>query len=472
MSAVAHPPIVLASNRGPVSFRPDAETGRPVARRGAGGLVSGLGPLVAEHGITWIAAAMTDADREVATDGVVEAAGFATRLVDVPPETYRLAYDEVGNSILWYLHHHLWALARQPVFDGATRRAWDAFRELNEAFAAVIADEAPAGAVVLLQDYHLSLAAAAVRARRSDLRLVHFAHTPFGNADACRVLPTTMRHELLEGLAANDACGFHTERWAATFRGACTDAGIEPPATFVSPLPSDPADLAASAASPAAEAARADIARIVGDRRLVARVDRIELSKNVVRGFRAFDELLDRHPEWRDRVVFGAFVYPSREGVDDYLSYRQEVEAEVARINARWGTADWTPILYDGSDDYPRSIAALQSYDVLLVNPIRDGLNLVAKEGPLLNERDGVLLLSPEAGAYAELAGGVIPVDPYDVAGTAEALHRALLLDADERAAMAARGRALAGARVPADWLADQLAAAEPTAAGRSALTD
>jgi trehalose 6-phosphate synthase len=163
-------------------------------------------------------------------------------------------------------------------------------------------------------------------------------------------------------------------------------------------------------------------------------------------------------------VVFGAFVYPSREGLAEYLAYRQEVEGLINRINASWGTPDWTPILYDPRDDFPRSVAALRRFDALLVNPVRDGLNLVAKEGMLVNERDGVLALSRESGAWDELGGHALEVHPFDVAATADTLHAALSMPAEARASHAGALRALAAARGPRDWLADLLAAAEPHA--------
>ena len=171
----------------------------------------------------------------------------------------------------------------------------------------------------------------------------------------------------------------------------------------------------------------------------MVRVDRIELSKNLLRGFLAFDDLLDRHPDLRGRVVFGAFCYPSREGLAEYLAYRQEVESLVHQINERWATDDWTPILLETSDDFPRSVAALRRYDVLLVNPIRDGLNLVAKEGPLVNERDGLVVLSTEAGAWAELEGAVLAVNPFDITATADAMPDALGRAPAERRARAGR---------------------------------
>jgi trehalose 6-phosphate synthase len=197
------------------------------------------------------------------------------------------------------------------------------------------------------------------------------------------------------------------------------------------------------------------LADAVGERLVVLRTDRIEPSKNIVRGFLAFDRLLEARPGLRGRVVFVAMLYPSREGLAEYLAYRNEVEQAAARINERWATPDWLPIILDDRDDFARSVAGLQRYDVLLVNPLRDGLNLVAKEGPVVNRHDGLLCLSPEAGAYEELKAAAIPMHPYDVEQAASALDVALSMPLDERATRASRLRALAAARTPADWLGD-----------------
>jgi trehalose 6-phosphate synthase len=457
---VAARPFVVLSNRGPVSFAFDGDDGL-VAGRGAGGLVSGIGPLVAETGATWIAAAISDADRLAAENGTVVAGGFRARLLAIDPDEYRMAYDVVCNATLWFLHHNLFDLARRPRIDRHWHDAWDAYRSMNDAFAAAAAEVAPEGAAVLVQDYHLALVAPRLGARRPDLRIVHFSHTPFAQADVLRVLPEPALAELLEGMAAHRACGFHTARWARAF-AQCSDEllGRALP-TFVSPLATDEEDISRVASSDEALHAGEQLDDELAGRLLLLRVDRVELSKNLLRGFHAFDELLERHSEWRERVVFAAFVYPSREGLPEYLAYRQEVEGLVRRLNDKWATPGWTPILLDLSDDFPRSVAALQRADVLLVNPIRDGLNLVAKEGMILNRRDGVLALSPEAGVWEELGhAGALPVHPYDVAGTAEVLHTALSMERGERARRAEGLRAAAAARTPADWLADQLAAA------------
>jgi trehalose 6-phosphate synthase len=204
------------------------------------------------------------------------------------------------------------------------------------------------------------------------------------------------------------------------------------------------------------EALRAE----AGGRRIVLRVDRVEPSKNIVRGMLAFEELLLAYPLWRDKVVHIALVYPSRQGLADYLAYGAEVTHTAERINHTWGTEKWTPIVLHMEDDRPRSLASLTVFDVLLVNPVRDGLNLVAKEGSLLNGADGVLVLSREAGAWEELSEAAVGINPFDVAGTADALHTALSMDPAERRTRAARLRSLVLARTAADWLEDQLAAA------------
>ncbi len=454
-------PIVIVSNRGPVTFGLDA-AGEPVARRGAGGLVSGLSPLVRDTPTLWVAAAMSDGDRVVAERGRTTAEGFRVRLLAFDDETWRAHYDTVCNEALWFAHHGLFHPVYEPAWPpGWVEGPWAAHRRVNEAFADVVAEEAPLGAVVMVQDYHLCLLAGPLRERRPDLRLVHFSHTPFATPLWLRTLPERARRELVVGLAAHHACGFHSDRWAADFEASCRDVGVSVPPRFVSPLGTDPDDLAATIASPAAVAASDELDELVGDRQFLVRVDRIELSKNVLRGFDAFASLLETEPHRRGRVIFGAFVYPSRAGVAAYDRYREAVSARVAEINERFGTDDWTPILYDTDDDYPRSMAALARADVVLVNPIRDGLNLVAKEAMVINQRHGQLVLSPEAGAWDELGVAAWRAEPFDVGATARAIGAALDAPEEERIRRADELRQASLARVPATWLADQLTAAD-----------
>lgn len=469
MSDAVHLPIrderavVIASNRGPLSYR--FEDGQLVGHRGGGGLVSGLAPLVEEGRATWIAAALSDADRAATDAGMHSAEGLSAHLLLLDEEDHRLAYDVISNETLWFVHHGLFDLTRSPSFDDAWWDAWAAYRRVNERFAEAVCELSPEGAAVLVQDYHLTLLAPTVRRERPDLSLVHFHHTPFAGPDGARVLPPEARAEMLGSLASHHACGFHTDAWASNFREVLTRWPAGPTddaaaAVFASSLSSDASALESTARSAECAVALDQLEPVVGDRRLVVRVDRMELSKNIVRGFQAFDLLMQQRPDLRGTVTFLACCYPSREGVEAYRRYRDEVEQAARQVNERWADADWTPVRLETDDDFPRSVAALRRYDVLLVNPVRDGLNLVAKEGPLVNEHDGQLVLSTEAGAFAELDGLVDAVQPFDLSATARALAAALDRQPAERRARAQALGAAVRQRTPADWLADQLHAA------------
>jgi trehalose 6-phosphate synthase len=454
--------LVLVSNRGPLAFR--MEDGRPVATASGGGLAGSLHPLVEGTGATWVASSMNDADRLAAAEGLMTADGLRIELVEPEPDVYNLAYNVVSNATLWFCHHHLFDSARRPRTDRRWMEAWDAYRTYNRLMAERVAKVAPERGRVLVQDYHLALMAPALADLRPDLATSHFTHTPFADPSVLRMLPTAVGDELLTAMAGFGACGFHSERWAAAFRSGLATAGLttaETP-TFVGPLSTDADRLRSSAAGADVTAALARIEDAVGgpDRKVIVRVDRMELSKNLLRGFWAFDELLEREPQHRGRVVFVALAYPTRQGLPEYLAYQDEVETTVERINERWGTPDWTPVVLEVEDDYPRSLAALTRYDVLLVNPVRDGLNLVAMEGPLVNSRDGLLALSREAGAFDRLATGALEINPFDVTDTATVLARALACGAEERATRARELRDAVEARRPVDWLDDQLAAA------------
>jgi trehalose 6-phosphate synthase len=451
-------PVVLLSNRGPLSF--SLTDGELSARRGAGGLVSGIGPLFRNTDRTWMAAAISEGDREAAKQGVIEAEGFRVRLLGIDPADYRQSYDVVCNAALWFTHHHLFDLARRPLFDHHFHDAWQAYRRVNQAFADAVASDTPDGATVLVQDYHLALVPGMLGASRPDLRCVHFSHTPFAGPDAMRVLPDEPAAELLSSMASAVACGFHTPRWAKGFADSCEELVGLRPATFVSPLAPDPDDLTGVLTTDACQNARRDLESRLGDRMLIARSDRIELSKNIVRGFLSYETLLETQPEWQGRVVFSASVYPSREGLAEYLAYQQELTTTVERINRRFATADWTPIELDTEDNFAASVALLSRADVLLVNPVRDGLNLVAMEGPLVNDQDVVVVLSNEAGAAHQLSEATLTVNPFDITATAAALNTALSMPAPDRAALFATLRERVGARTPATWLEEQLAAA------------
>jgi trehalose 6-phosphate synthase len=455
--------VIVATQRGPVSFHAEPGGGFS-SRRGAGGVVSALAPLLTGNTeARWVAAASSSDDRAAVRAGAATVDGLDLLLLELDGDDHRLHLDVVCNATLWFLYHGLFDLVRRPRFDARFREAWAAYVAVNEQFAEAIATDASRRDAVLVNDYHLALVPAMLRSRRPDLRVLHFTHTPFCGPNSIRALPDEVAEAICAALAGGPA-GFHTVRWARAFTASATEVLGSAPAhkPFVAPLGPDADALEAARAMPEVAAARDALAATVEDRTVIVRSDRIEPSKNLVRGFLAFDLLLESRPDLRGRVVFVAMVYASRQGLAEYLAYANEVEQVVDRVNERWGTATWQPIVLDERDDYSRTVAGLERYDVLLVNPLRDGLNLVAKEGPLLNRRDGVVCLSREAGSFDELAPAVEMVHPFDLDQTAAALAAALDLDADDRAPRAARLRALAGARNPRRWLDDLLAQLDP----------
>jgi trehalose 6-phosphate synthase len=448
--------LVVVSNRGPVSYERGAD-GTPVPKRGGGGLVSTLAPAVEDTGALWMAAALSDAEREIAGRGTIDAEGFRLRFLDIDEDTYKGYYDGVCNRTLWFAYHGLDARPLSPSLDPAWHVAWESFVDVNQRFAKAVADEAPEGATVLVHDLHLSLVGAVLRQERPDLATAHFSHTPFCWPQGLDVLPAARRRQLLEGLAAHGACGFHSGRWARAFLACCAEEGVEPPTTFIAPAAADPTDVLEVSDSDACAAHLARFESLAAGRKVISRVDRMELSKNVVRGFTAFDLLLERSPRWREEALFLACCYPSRLGVPEYAAYRDAVEAEVQRVNDRWGPV--IHLLTD--DDFPRSVAALRLADVALVNPIRDGMNVVAKELAIVNDRDAILCLSPHAGVWDELGeAGALETPPFDLVATADALEQALLMDPSERASRAASLRKAATATTPDGWLRLQIDAA------------
>jgi len=466
-------PLVVVSNRGPVGFRRDTD-GKLATARGAGGLVTALRPLVDRGDVTWVASAMGDAERELAAAGARDersAAGtpFRLRLVAHDPEAYRLFYGVVANPVLWFVQHGLWALKDDP--DADLARPWeDGYVAANRALAdAAVSelDRAP-HATLYVHDYHLYLVPGFVRAIRPDARIAFFVHIPWVGPDDWAVLPEEISRAIHEGMLACDSVGFHTERWRSAFVASCEallgrgdDAERR---SHANPIAVDTAEFDALAASDAVQARRAEL-RAERPEVLVLRVDRTDPSKNAVRGFQAFGRLLEREPALHGRIALLALLDPSRQEIPEYVDYRLATEAAAAAVNGRFGTADWVPVRLDVRDDFLASVAAYVEYDVLLINPVMDGLNLVAKEAPLVNGRGGVLVLSREAGAFAELDEWAIGVDPLDVEGQAQALARAIALPPDERRARLEGIRARVRAHDVDAWAARELEELEARAA-------
>lgn len=521
--------VLVASNRGPVSYQFGAD-GSLHGRRGGGGMIAGvtdgLAALGPQESVTWICAALSDADREAARRRAAGAGqdegGIPVRMLDIPPGIFDRAYNNVANSALWFLHHLLFDTPNQPQFDREFRRDWAAYASYNEAFADALAQEALAPAApaeadgdgpgaagglrVLIQDYHLCLVPRLLRDRlggtASQARLAHFCHTPWAPPDYYRMLPAEMARALLDGMLGADHIGFHSERWAAAFLDCCaallaadgeeadvtraggegaggegavvTRAGLPPgqergvvgqvsylgrvTEVAVHPLGVDAGALRERARAGDVRAHVGTFGQLAGGRKLIVRIDRTELSKNIVRGLAAYRELLATRPQWRGRVMHLAFAYPSRSDLAEYRAYTDQVRQLAAQIRAEFGTPGWDPLVLEVKDDYPRSLAACAVADVLLVNPVRDGMNLVAQEGPVLSERGCALVLSREAGAAATLARHALLVNPYDITETAEALHQALAMPDAERRRRGAALAAVAAADPPARWLGDQLA--------------
>jgi trehalose 6-phosphate synthase len=501
--------VLVASNRGPVSYQFGAD-GSLDGKRGGGGMIagvtSGLAALGPDASVTWICAALSDADRAVSQQrdaDVAEEGGIPVRMLDIPADTFDRAYNNVANSALWFVHHLLFDTPNRPQFGGEFRRDWQAYLAYNEAFADALAEEvkreqAPSDLRVLIQDYHLCLAPRLLREKLDDAvrgaGIAHFCHTPWAPPDYYQMLPREAGRALLDGILGADHAGFHAERWATAFLDCCEaflgaavnragPGSIRPDGTGtagrvryrghvtevgVHPLGVDAPALRDRARAADVRAHLGALAAAAGGRKLIIRIDRTELSKNIVRGLAAYRELLATRPQWRGRVVHLAFAYPSRSALPEYRSYTNQMRRLAWEISEEFRTPDWNPLVLEVKDDYPRSLAACTLADVLLVNPIRDGMNLVAQEGPVLSERGCALVLSREAGAAATLAADALLVNPYDITETAEALHQALAMPDADRHRRSAALAAIAAAAPPARWLGDQIASLGRDTRGRS----
>jgi trehalose 6-phosphate synthase len=447
----------VVSNRGPVVYARDG--GERVARRGGGGLVTALGGLVAAHEVTWVASALSDEDRAVAAEAGGQAideedrAGnhFRLRLVAHDAPDYDRFYNVFSNPMLWFIHHELWALAERPEIDGGTWAAWDSYRAVNAALADAAGSEYEAlggDAAVMLHDYQLYTAPAVLRERHPEAVITHFVHVPWPGRNAWRVLPEPMRREICDGLLSCDVVGLHTRGYVRQFLRFCADVGgygvdtdeatVDVGARRVRvrayPISVDPGEFDALVQSRAvAEASE----RFDEDRpeAVVLRVDRTDPSKNIVRGFHAFDLFLEQHPEWHGRVRMVALLDPSRQEIPEYAEYLGAIQRAARQVGERWLDPDGHPAVdVRIHDNFPEVVAAYQHYDVLLVNALFDGMNLIAKEAPLVNMRQGVLILSENAGAHDELGDLALSVNPFDIQDQADAIAAALAMPADERA--------------------------------------
>jgi trehalose 6-phosphate synthase len=472
-------PLIIVSNRGPAQFERD-DDGERQMRRGGGGLVTALSGLVSHREALWIASAMSDEDIVVSeeqggpVDVSIDGIDYRVLMVGSDPAAYDQFYNVIANPILWFVQHYLWDLSNAPDIRRQELEAWEhGYQEVNRDIATAVLRqiaerERP---LVMLHDYHLYTAPGMIRAERPDAFLHHFVHIPWSQPDSWRVLPGQIREAIFQGMLANDIIGFHTDAYCINFIRCCDElleADVDYDRRLVThaggqtlcrayPLGID-AERLRRISEESTEVAEAE--RELLERRrehLIIRVDRADLSKNVLRGFTAFDTFLSQHPEFREKVTFIAHLQPSRQDVPEYAEYLERIEALVAVVNHRHGTTDWMPIDLKIYENFHEAVARYKHFDLLMVNSIFDGMNLVAKEAPAVNTRDGVLMLSENTGSHAELGDCALTVNPFDIQEQADSIYRALTMDPEERRVRARHLKEIIFSRNPGDWVDDQL---------------
>lgn len=474
--------LIIAANRGPVMFQ-TAEDGSRTFTRGSGGLVTALVGLARQIDVTWIGCARTEADTEWREGEIAlwkSRETLGVHFLSPDSAAYDGYYNVVANPLLWFLQHSMWDVPRKPVINRSTWTAWrKGYVVINQLFAAAIVNQAKMAAkrpLVMLHDYHLYLAPRMVRTQlRPSERptLLHFIHIPWPGPDYWSILPPAMRNAILEGLLGADVVGFQTHDDVLNFIRTCQQYLNRISAKFKTqriwyrnhathvrafPISIDVQGLRRVARSAEVARLRAEIEEMVGERQLILRIERIEPSKNIIRGFQAFEEMLSLYPEYRERVMFLAILVPSRMDLGEYRDYLEEVMAAAGHINAAYATGAWEPVRILVGEKYERAVAAMQCYDVLLVNSIADGMNLVAKEGPIVNRRSGQLVLSERTGAREQLESAALVISPCDISATADALHAALTMPKGKRRERAGRLRKLVEAEDIYWWLCQQIA--------------
>lgn len=476
--------IVIVSNRGPLSW---IETGTGFETKpGAGGMSGALDSVarrLGDHAV-WIAAAGDDDDRAALAAGEVEKVradlGYALHLLDIDPETYDRYYNVVSNRMLWFANHCLWDELGIEGFGDEERAAWhNAYEKVNDQFASAVAEFAPPGALVLFQDYHLVTAPEHLRAISDDHIIGHFTHTSFCGPEGLDRLPRPIPTSIIDGMLCADLIGFHVAPWVKGFYECCRAAGADVDedrgivsrggrSTWVRtyPIPVDIEDLRMQ--SEAQEVRRWADHFGAWPGQLLVRADRAEPSKNIIRGFEAYRLVLERRRELQESFRFIACLYPSRESMPEYQEQLDRIDTIVAEINSDFPGS----IELFMEDDYDRTLGALTVYDTLLVNSIMDGMNLVAKEGPTVNERSGALILSRGTGAFSELAEHAVQItDPFSVEETADAIEQALEMSMKERQLKADALRSIIESTRPEDWIDAQLDDLELISAGKDPAT-
>lgn len=477
--------LIIATNRGPVEYYLSQDQTLKF-RRGAGGMVTALIDAGSRMEVTWVAMAMTEGDRiafreaQKNNDGLlpspIRGQKMELRYVAIPKTAYRKYYEQISNRLLWFLQHYMYDPREDSTNNQKIQDAWkNGYYIANQAIADAINAEIERQEsipVVMLHDYHLYLAPAMIRQRHPTIAMQQFIHIPWPDVRCWHFLPSNIAQAIYTGLVGNDIIGFQTERDARNFlEGAKTllDGAVvdfEEGAVWwqghrtqarAYPISISVTEERRIVQSKAGKHAAEKILPLLGEKTIM-RVDRIEPTKNILKGFQAYAKMLDEHPELLGKVKFIAFLVPSRQSLPEYKRYNADVLKLIDEINQKYGSTDWEPVhAFTKDNDRTRALAAMGFYDVLLVNPIIDGMNLVAKEGPVVNECNGVLVLSRTAGAFQQLGKAAIPTSPTDVAETAEALYKALTLPADERRIKATLARQIVERNDLNVWLSRQI---------------
>ena len=470
--------LIVVSNRGPVEFH--KKNSKVEMKRGAGGLVSTLLPIMETLNGVWIASAMTPGDVEVAKrfpDNKVpipeEDPQFWVPFVVVDQRRYECYYSVISNPLLWFVQHYMWNSPYTPTIDDKIHKSWEqGYRYMNQKFAEKVLKESKKNEkepLIMLQDYHLYLCPTYIRKKLKDTFLSQFIHIPWPQSEYFSIIPEYMRKEIIEGLLSNNLLGFHLPRYVTNFMQTCEEYTDEVDyengiiwhngqATHVKsyPISVDYEGIKELAHSPGVLEKEKLIKEIKGDYFLFYRTDRIDLSKNIIRGFEAYELFLHKYPQYHGKVKFLTTGKPTRQQIREYHTYYYDVIEMIEDINVKYATDDWKPIEWIFKADYNLVVAAFKNYDCLIVNPIADGMNIVPKESSVVNECQGSVILSEKAGCFEELKEHVLAVNPYDISQTAEAYHQAIQMSEKERHGRLDNLKDIVARRTIYHWISEQ----------------
>ncbi|MBI4194311.1 MAG: trehalose-6-phosphate synthase [Betaproteobacteria bacterium] len=455
MGARARQRLVVVSNRLPFVFK-RGKGGRWRIERGSGGLVSALLPVLRNRGGSWIGwpgAAETGPDLERAVTAAGAEAGFALKPVTLDARAVHEFYQGFSNEIIWPLFHGLASLCNfEPSY-------WSTYKEVNRKFAQVVMEDSAASDFIWVHDYHLMGVAAELRGLGCRAKAGFFLHIPFPPPDVFFILP--WRLTLLHSLLQYDLLGFQTMRDRRNFiqclRELVTDVTVQGKGQVVTvatdhrtvrvggfPISIDYNAFMRQAATDDVARRAQELHRLLPRRKLVLGVDRLDYTKGIPHRLQAFRAALERYPDLRERMSLIQVVVPSREDIPQYHQLKTRIDQLVGQINSSYvRPGGWVPVWYV-YDSLSRNdlLAYYRAADIALITPLRDGMNLVAKEYCACSiEEECVLILSEFAGAAAQLQNGALLVNPHDIEGVADTLHRAFTMSDEERRARMRRMR-------------------------------